>query len=139
MKNIVLACSMGAVLVAGPAFAQDAGAAIDPSLIIRTNGSGLDPWSASEGNDKAGGMWEGATGYSAAVQRPGAIETVPPIGSGAASTAASVGAVSRPTETLRGHAPGRSRGTGSAGRDGVSGTRRAGDRRTDQSRPCGSS
>ncbi|MCX4195050.1 hypothetical protein OMR07_05260 [Methylobacterium organophilum] len=77
MKNIVLACSMGAVLVAGPAFAQDAGAAIDPSLIIRTNGSGLDPWSASEGNDKAGGMWEGATGYSAAVQRPGAIETVP--------------------------------------------------------------
>ncbi|SDA32964.1 hypothetical protein SAMN02799622_05393 [Methylobacterium sp. UNC378MF] len=77
MKYIILACSMGAALIAGPAFAQDTGATIDPSLIIRTNGSGLDAWSASEGNDKAGGMWEGATGYSAAVQRPSATETVP--------------------------------------------------------------
>ncbi|MEE7502069.1 hypothetical protein ACLBXO_06290 [Methylobacterium sp. C33D] len=77
MKTIILACSMGAVLIAGPALAQDRGATIDPSLIIRTNGSGLDAWSAAEGNDKAGGMWEGATGYSAAIQRPTAIETVP--------------------------------------------------------------
>jgi hypothetical protein len=77
MKNIVLACSMGAMLIAAPAFAQDGGPSIDPSLIIPTNGSGLDAWSASEGNDKAGGMWEGATGYSAAVQRPASIGTVP--------------------------------------------------------------
>ena len=77
MKNIVLACSMGAMLIAGPALAQDGGPTIDPSLIVRTNGSGLDAWSASEGNDKAGGMWEGATGYSAAIQRPSAVETVP--------------------------------------------------------------
>lgn len=76
MKNIILACSLGATLIAGPALAQG-GSTIDPSLIIRTSGSGLDAWSASEGNDKAGGMWEGATGYSAAVQRPSSIETVP--------------------------------------------------------------
>ena len=68
MKNLLLVCSFGAVLISGSAFAHESSAQIDPSLIIRTNGSGLDAWSYSEGNDKAGGMWEGATGYSSAAQ-----------------------------------------------------------------------
>ncbi|SDN82252.1 hypothetical protein SAMN05216360_111199 [Methylobacterium phyllostachyos] len=78
MKNLVLACSFGAMLISGSAFAQEAGAQIDPSLIVRTNGSGLDAWSYAEGNDKSGGMWEGATGYSAPVpQQPIYTGSVP--------------------------------------------------------------
>ncbi len=77
MKSIVLACSVGAMLIAGPAFAQDGGATIDPSLIIRTHGSGLDSDSYAQGNDRSGGMWEGATGYSSSLQQPASVGTVP--------------------------------------------------------------
>ncbi|TXN40413.1 hypothetical protein FV228_07850 [Methylobacterium sp. WL18] len=78
MKNLILACSFGTMLISGSAFAHESAAQIDPSLIVRTNGSGLDAWSSSEGNDKAGGMWEGATGYSAAVpQQPVYTGSVP--------------------------------------------------------------
>ncbi|MGU3663855.1 hypothetical protein ACLBX9_06675 [Methylobacterium sp. A49B] len=78
MKNLVLVCSFGAMLISGAAFAQGSGAQIDPSLITRTSGSGLDAWSSAEGNDKAGGMWEGATGYHAyAPQQPAYVESVP--------------------------------------------------------------
>ncbi|CAM2932704.1 hypothetical protein JHFBIEKO_2320 [Methylobacterium mesophilicum] len=78
MKNLILACSFGAMLISGSAFAHESSAQIDPSLIIRTNGSGLDPWSSAEGNDKSGGMWEGATGYSASVpQQPAYTGSVP--------------------------------------------------------------
>lgn len=78
MKNFLLACSFGAMMISGSAFAHESSAQIDPSLIIRTNGSGLDAWSYSEGNDKAGGMWEGATGYSASTpQQPVYTGSVP--------------------------------------------------------------
>jgi hypothetical protein len=80
MKNLILACSMGVILISGSASAHDAAANIDPNLIIRTSGSGLDAWSYAEGNDHSGGMWEGATGYSSsavAQQRPAYVGTIP--------------------------------------------------------------
>jgi hypothetical protein len=77
MKNIVLAVSLGAALISGSAFARDSDATIDPSLIIRTHGSGLDADSYAQGNDHSGGMWEGATGYSSSAQQPAFVGTVP--------------------------------------------------------------
>lgn len=77
MKKLVLACSMGAILMSGTAYAQDTQATIDPSLIIRTHGSGLDAESYAQGNDHSGGMWEGATGYSGSLQQPTDVGTVP--------------------------------------------------------------
>ena len=78
MNNLILACSFGAMLISGPAFAHASSAPIAPSLIVRTNGSGLDAWSYAEGNDKSGGMWEGATGYGeSAPQQPVYTGSVP--------------------------------------------------------------
>jgi hypothetical protein len=80
MKNLILACSMGVILISGSASAHDAAANVDPNLVVRTSGSGLDAWSYAEGNDHSGGMWEGATGYSSsavAQQRPAYVGTIP--------------------------------------------------------------
>jgi hypothetical protein len=77
MKSFVLACTLGGLLISGTAYAQDGDATIDPSLIIRTHGSGLDADSYAQGNDHSGGMWEGATGYSSSAAQPAYVQTVP--------------------------------------------------------------
>ncbi|RYF09807.1 MAG: hypothetical protein EOO77_22935 [Oxalobacteraceae bacterium] len=79
MKTFVLACSLGAILMSGAAYAADAQQPIDPKLIIRTSGDGLDADAYAQGNDRSGGMWRNAIGASGslAAQRPVIVGSVP--------------------------------------------------------------
>ena len=79
MKNLVLACSLGAILMSGAAYAGGAQQRIDPNLIVRTGGDGLDADAYSQGNDHTGGMWENAEGASGslAAQRPATVGSIP--------------------------------------------------------------
>jgi hypothetical protein len=80
MKTFVLACSLGAILMSGAAYAEGTQQRIDPNLIIRTGGDGLDYDAYSQGNDHTGGMWEGAVGASgslAAQRQAATVGAVP--------------------------------------------------------------
>ncbi|MCJ2014313.1 hypothetical protein [Methylobacterium sp. J-076] len=79
MKTIVLACTLGAVLMSGAASAEGTPPRIDPNLIIRTGGDGLDADAYAQGNDRSGGMWQNAEGASGslAAQRPTAVGAIP--------------------------------------------------------------
>ncbi|GJD34070.1 hypothetical protein [Methylobacterium aerolatum] len=79
MKTFALACTIGAVLMSGAAYAEGAQQRIDPRLITLTGGDGLDADAYAQGNDHTGGMWEGATGSSSslAAQRPTYVGSIP--------------------------------------------------------------
>ncbi len=79
MKTFVLACSLGAILMSGTAYAEGTQQRIDPNLIVRTGGDGLDADAYAQGNDHSGGMWQNAEGASGslAAQRPVIVESIP--------------------------------------------------------------
>lgn len=79
MKTFVLACSLGAILMSGTAYAADTQQPIDSNLIIRTGGDGLDNNAYAQGNDRSGGMWENAEGASGslAAQHPVLVGSIP--------------------------------------------------------------
>ncbi len=76
MKTLALICSTCALLMSGAAYAQNV-TPINPALIHLTGGDGLDSDAYAQGNDHSGEMWEGATGFSSAMQRPASIQTAP--------------------------------------------------------------
>lgn len=75
MKKLVIISSLFAVLTVGVAHAAEFDASfLDHGLIHLTSGDGLDREAYSEGNDRTGGMWQGAVAGSERPMVP-AVET----------------------------------------------------------------